>query len=221
MLVVPTETMDLSTLEAASLDFLRLDESRRDAEKLAPIVIAGAILARLDGADEAFVYEVRRAPPPRKAKESRQDLEISLPLQRQHETDVRNVLWSEWRLWNERYWIRIGSHPRGDTETLDIVVRLMTPDDISSLRQELGKKSSLLEILRKIKGHLRTTLPVIVQILPNEQSRIVALPSLGWSRDLWSSRVGGKDGQDAQYYDIRYKHVDDSLTSPMENESIV
>lgn len=221
MLVVPTETVDLSTLEAASLNFLHQGASHSDIKQSAPIVAAGAIVVRLDRADGAFVYEVRRAPPPHNARESRRDLEISLPLPQQHNTDEQNVFWSEWRLWDERYWIRIGSPPREDTQQLGVVVRLMTPEDISSLRQELGRKSSLLELLRNIKGHLRTTLPVIVQILPDEQSRIVALPSLGWSRGLWSSRVGDKGGQDAQYYNIRYKHIDDWLTSPTKNESIV
>ena len=220
MLVVPTETMDLSTLEAMCLDFLRLDGSQRDVKKSAPIVAAGAIAVRLDSADGTFVYEVRRAPPPRNAKESRLDLEISLPLQ-QREHDTRNVLWSDWRLWDERYWIRIGSPPRDDVQKLGVVVRFMTPEDISSLRQELGRKSSLLNTLSNIKGHLRFLLPVIVQTLPDEQRRIVALPSLGWSRDMWSSRVGEQDHRHAQYYDIRYKHIDDSLTIPMGDESIV
>lgn len=220
MLVVPTETMDLSTLEAASLNFLHLDESQSGMKMLAPIVAAGAIVARMDGADEEFVYEVRRAPPPHNAKDSRRDLEISLP-QQQHEQDPQLVLWSDWKLWDERYWIRIGSPPQDDAHTLDVVIRLMTPEDLSSLRQELGRKSSLMNTLRDIKGHLRFTLPIIVQILPDEQSRIVALPSLGWSRDMWSSRVEEQDHQHARYYDVRYKHIDDSLTSPIGNESIL
>lgn len=221
MLVVPTENMDLATLEAASLDFLRLDESRRDATRLAPIMAAGAIAVRLNSTDGAFVYEVRRAPPPHNVKESRLDLEISLPLQKQHEKDAKDVSWSAWRLWDERYWIRIGSPPRNSVQTLDVVVRLFTPEDLGSLRQELPRKSSLLNTLKSIPGHLRTTLPVIVQRLAGERSRIVALPSLDWSRDSWSSRVGKQDPQDARYYDIRYKHIDDFLTSPMANESIV
>jgi tRNA(Ile)-lysidine synthase TilS/MesJ len=220
MTVVPTETLDLSTLEAASSDFLQLDERWRNDKRLAPIVVAGAIVARLHGADGPFVYEARRAPPPRNVKESRQDLEMSLPLQ-QHEKGPKNLLWSDWKLWDERYWIRIGSPPREDVQTLDVVVRLMTPEDISSLRQVSGQKSFLLKTLKSIPGHLRTTLPVIVQLLPGSQNRIVALPSLGWSRDMWSSKVGKQDHQHAQYYDIRYKHIDDSLTSPMANESIV
>ncbi|GAB7330957.1 hypothetical protein MBLNU13_g02469t1 [Cladosporium sp. NU13] len=220
MLVAPTETMDLSTLEAASLHFLQLGGSGHDIKQLAPILAAGAIAVRLDSADETFVYEIRRAPPPRNAKESRLDLGISLPLQRREQA-LQELLWSEWKLWDERYWIRIGSPPREDAQTLDIVVRMMTPEDINSLRQELGRKSSLLELLKNIKGHLRFLLPVIVQILPDEQSRIVALPSLGWSRDMWSSRLGEQDHQHAQYYNIRYKHIDDSLTCPVGNESIM
>jgi hypothetical protein len=218
MLVVPTETLDLSTLEAASLGFLRCDGSRRDVKRPAPIAVAGAIAVRMNATDGSFVYEVRRAPPPHNAKASRQDLEISLLLQ-QHEQDAKGVLWSDWRLWDERYWIRIGSPPREDMQTLDVVVRLMKPEDISSLRQELGQKSFLLKTLKNIPGHLRTTLPLITRNLPDNQKRIVALPSLGWSRDMWSSKVGKQD--QAHYYDIRYKHIDDSLTFPIGTESIV
>lgn len=220
MLVVPTETLDLSTLEAASSDFLQLDGSRREVERAAPIAVAGAIAVKLNDVDGSFVYEVRRAPPPHNAKASRQDLEISLPLQ-QHEQDAKGVLWSDWRLWDERYWIRIGSPPREDIHKLDVVVRLMTPADIRSLREESGQKSFLLKTLKKIPGHLRTTLPVIVKILPDNQNRIVALPSLGWSRHMWLSKAGKQHCPDAQYYDIRYKHIDDSLTFRMGNESIV
>lgn len=220
MLVVPGERMDLSTLEAASLNFLHLDGDQRDIKRMAPVVAAGVITVRLDGADEALVYEVRRGPPPRNAKESRMDLEISLPLQ-QHEQDAKNVLWSDWRLWDERYWIRIGSPPRDDPQTLDVTVRVLTPEDISSLRHELPLRNSLSKKLKNIPGHLRTTLPAIVQILPGRQSRIVALPSLDWSRDMWSSKAGKQNRQGTQHYDIRYKHIDDSLTSPIRNESIV
>jgi len=219
-LVVPTETLDLSTLEAASVDFLHLDGSQHDTKRAAPILAAGAIAVRLNDAEGAFVYEVRRAPPPRNAKESRLDLEISLPLQSRGK-DSENVLWSEWRLWDERYWIRIGSPPPEDPQTLDVVVRVLTPEDINSLRRELPLKTSLWKKMKSIPGHLRTNLPVIVQILPDKKDRIVALPSLDWSRDMWSSKVGKQDRQGTQYYDIRYKHIDDSLTFPMANESIV
>jgi len=213
--VVSTETLDLSTLEAASLDCLRLDGQRLGVKRLEPIAAAGAIAVRLHSAEGAFVYEVRRTPPPHNAKSSRLDLEISLPLQALGK-GVENVLWSDWRLWDERYWIRIGSPPREDVQTLDVVVRLLTPEDLNSLRQELPPKASLLKTLKSIKGHLRTTLPVIVQILPDERRRIVALPSLRWSRDMWSSEFEKHDHQNAQYYEIRYKHIDDSLTVPME-----
>ena len=216
MLVVPGERMDLSTLEAASVDFLHLEGSQRGTKRAAPILAAGAIAVRLEVAEGALVYEVRRAPPPRNAKESRLDLKISLPLQ-QHEKDTEDVLWSEWRLWDERYWIRIGSSPRDDAQTLDVIVRVLTPEDVNSLRRELPPKNPLSKKLKNIPGHLRTTLPAIVQTLPDRESRIVALPSLDWSRDMWSSKVGKQDHQAMQYYDIRYKHIDDSLTSPMGN----
>jgi len=214
LLVVPTETMDLSTLEAASSKFLAMDDKRPGISQSAPIVAAGATAVRLEDSRTAIVYEIRRTPPPRNARESRLDLRISLPLQPLQE-NAKHVSWSDWRLWDERYWIRIGSPRRDDAQTLDVVVRLMTPEDLNSLRQELPPKDFLRKTLASIKGHLRTTLPVIVQILPDKQSRIVALPSLDWSRHMWFSRVRKRDGPDAQYYKIRYKHIDDALTNPI------
>jgi tRNA(Ile)-lysidine synthase len=211
LLVVPTETMDLATLETASSAFLDMDEKRLGARQSAPIVAAGATAVRLEDSKRAIVYEIRRTPPPRNAKESRLDLTISLPLQPLQD-NAKSVSWSDWRLWDERYWIRIGSPPRDDAQTLDVVVRLMTPEDLNYLRQELPPKDFLRKTLASIKGHLRTTLPVIVQVLPDMQSRIVALPSLDWSRHMWFSRVGWRDGLNAQYYEIRYKHIDDALT---------
>jgi tRNA(Ile)-lysidine synthase len=214
LLVVPTETMDLSTLETASSAFLEMDEGLPDKRQSAPIVAAGATAVRLEDSKGAIAYEIRRTPPPRNAKESRLDLKISLPLQSRQE-NAKQVSWSDWRLWDERYWIRMGSSPRDDAQTLDVVVRLLTPKDLNSLRKELPPQKFLLKTLASVKGHLRTTLPVIVQILPDEQSRIVALPSLDWSRHMWFSHVKNRGSENAQYYEIRYKHLDDSLTIPM------
>jgi len=214
LLVVPTETMDLSTLETASSKFLHLDGEWHESRRSAPITAAGATAVRLEDSKENISYEIRRTPPPQNAKESRLAIEISLPLQMlQH--DAKQVLWSDWKIWDQRYWIRIGSPAQFGVQTLDVVVRLLTPEDLSSLRQELPSGSFLRKELASIKGHLRTTLPVIVQILPDKRTRIVALPSLDWSRHMWYSQVGKQDGRNARYYEIRYKHIDDSLTIPM------
>lgn len=101
-----------------------------------------------------------------------------------------------------------------------IVVRTLTPEDIADMRREPGQ-AGFDEQLTSIKGHLRTTLPALIQLSSEKDGspteRIVALPSLGWSRDAWTSSDMLKDDENAKYfYDIRYLKVDESLTQPLE-----
>lgn len=218
-LVASTETMDLPTLESASSIFLQID-GNHGTKQSAPVAVAGATAVRLADSDGAMVYELRRTPPPLNAKEARADIEISLPLQSRAKNDEQ-VSWTDWKLWDERYWIRVGGPARDNAQPLNVVVRIMTPEDLNSLRQELLPKSDLRLKLSHIKGHLRTTLPVIEQILPDKQKRIVALPSLHWSRHMWFLQGGEQPFKDAHYYDIRYKHIEDGLTVPLAHRPMV
>jgi len=212
LLVVPTSNVDLSTLEAASAAFL---ESQTHKSHSTPIVLAGAAAVRLKDTKESLVYELRRTLPPKRAKETRAEVSISLKSQ----SSTNEVSWSDWTLWDERYWIRIGANTRKHQEVLDAVVRMLTPDDVAVLRRDPHTaKTDLHTRLASVMGHLRTTLPVIVSGSASAQERcIVALPSFGWSRDGWASRDETEKGvQDAKYfYDIRYKCIDDLLTRPM------
>lgn len=213
LIVAPKHNVDLSTLEAASSSFLDINEDNVQLD-IAPIAVAGATAVRLKDVDGAITYELRRTLPPRN-KASQLEVEISLSV-RQSEPDVNQVSWSEWSVWDERYWIRIGSTAEDHAQALSVVVRLLTPEDINTLRQELPSKASTLHgQLASIKGHLRKTLPAILQVSPDGQSRIVALPTLNWSRDMWFPADEKQQRPGARYYDIRYKHIDDSLTVPI------
>jgi tRNA(Ile)-lysidine synthase len=211
LLVAPTSNVDLSTLEAASAAFL---EPETHQSRSIPIVLAGAAAVRLKDTKEALVYELRRTPPPRKAKETRADVSISLMPQL---CSTEEVSWSNWRLWDERYWIRIGACPRQHPQALEVFVRMLTSDDVAVLRRDSqAAKTDLHARLASVKGHLRATLPVIVSRESCGEQHILALPSLGWSRDGWAPKDGVEEVRDAKFfYDIRYKRIDDSLTRPI------
>jgi tRNA(Ile)-lysidine synthase len=216
LIVTPTSNVDLSTLEAASANFL---EPQTRQSNSAPIVLAGAAVARLPDTKQALVYELRRTPPPKRAKETRTEVSISLMPQ---PSTTKEILWSDWNLWDERYWIRIGATSRQQQQqpqaAIEVFVRMLTPDDVGVLRRDpQTAKTGLHARLGSVKAHLRATLPVIVHgsVSAEEGQCIVALPSLGWGRDGWVSKGGREGVRDAKYfYDIRYKRIDDSLTRP-------
>lgn len=211
VLVAPTSNVDLSTLETASAAFLE------PQSQATPIVLAGVAATRLGNTEEMLVYELRRTPPPRnKAKATRAEVGINVTSQPSN----KEISWSEWHLWDERYWIRIGASPRQHPEVVEVFIRMLTSEDIAVLRRDpQTAKASLHARLASVKGHLRATLPVIVRRgALGEEGRnesIVALPSLDWSRAGWLSKDGLARDEDAKYfYDIRYKRIDESLTRP-------
>ena len=210
LLVAPTSNVDLSTLEAASAAFL---ESETHS---VPIVLAGAAAVRLKDSKDALVYELRRTPPPKRAKKTCAEVIINFKSQ---PSSTEETLWSEWHLWDERYWIRIGTSPRKNPQAVDVFVRMLTPDDVAALRRDPRMaKTDLPARLASVKAHLRATLPVIVSGGSDSEQHIVALPSLRWSRDGWVSKDRIEGVEDAQFfYDIRYKRIDDSLTRPIES----
>jgi tRNA(Ile)-lysidine synthase len=222
LLVAPTDNLDLSTLEAPSADFLRPNNDQSDTTPTATIAVGNALAVPLKDEGGLTVYELSRAPPSRRAQGGLLDVRISLRLQPREE-NTTEVSWSDWQLWDKRYWIRIGGHGHDQANTLNVVVRLLTLHDIKTLRSDLSHNVSLDEVLTSVKGNLHTTLPVIVKILPDQPSRIVALPSLRWGRDLWyrCGQTKHENGHDAQYYDIRYKQIEDSLTVPSSRKQSV
>jgi len=214
LLVAPASNVDLTTLEAASAAFL---EPQTHQSQHVPIVLAGAAAVRQKDSQEALVYELRRTPPPRKARKMQGETHISIFPR----PPTKAIAWSDWRLWDERYWIRVGASPHQRPQAVEVSVRMLSTDDVAVLRRDpQTAKTDLLARLTSVKPHFRATLPVIVQRGASAGERneqcIVALPSLGWSRGGWSSNDGLEEVRDAQYcYDIRYKRIEDSLTRPV------
>lgn len=223
--IVPANNVDLTTLDRAASEFLAIDSKQSGTSNAPPIVLAKATAVRLRDLPEGFVYELRRTPPPRG---ERPNSKISLSLQARQE-GAGNVIWSDGHFWDERYWIRIGGRPSRHAQQMNVVIRMLTPEDIAVLRRELQSKPAkdiLQRRLKDVKGHLRITLPSIVQVTADEDGpakhRVVALPSLGWGRDGWFSNDQVRGNEAAKYcYDIRYRHVDDSLTESVRSAPAV
>lgn len=210
LLVAPTSNVDLSTLEAASATFL-------EPQTHVPIVLAGAAAVRLKDTKKSVVYELRRTPPPKRAKETRAETTISPEAQ---SSSTNGISWSDWHFWDGRYWIRIGRAQKLP-EATDVVVRMLTAEDVATLRRDPRTAEKGLQArLAGVRAHLRATLPVIVSGKSSSEQRIVALPSLGWSSDEWVSEDMSERVKNANFfYDIRYKRIDDSLTRPIGSQS--
>jgi tRNA(Ile)-lysidine synthase TilS/MesJ len=105
--------------------------------------------------------------------------------------------WSEWELYDGRYWIRIQNHG-----TLPVLIRPFHKQDLVRLKAEvkhpLRKK---LEVLLKkhSPGNVRWTLPTIVIKGGVEGERVLALPTLNFGFPYHGMPVK---------WEVRYKKVD-------------
>jgi tRNA(Ile)-lysidine synthase len=84
-------------------------------------------------------------------------------------------VWSEWKLWDGRYWIRFQHHL-----TIEVVVRPFSSEDVAKFRRSLSSAAE--SILNKYfkgiaKGEIRYTLPCIV-VRKDGEDMVVGLPSL-------------------------------------------
>ncbi|KAK4892988.1 hypothetical protein LTR27_008525 [Elasticomyces elasticus] len=129
--------------------------------------------------------------------------------------------WSTWRLWDNRYWIRIcrpGTDHASPGHHSEICVRFLRKDDIAQLMKSLDQtpRSRLRRFLALAAGNTRFTIPAIVAKTDRTTSEshadeVVALPSLGWSVSGWTRWPGGDAlsvATGGSFYDIRYKKVD-------------
>ncbi|KAK4574572.1 hypothetical protein LTR86_001413 [Recurvomyces mirabilis] len=122
-----------------------------------------------------------------------------------------------WHLWDCRYWLRV-SHATNHDE--HIIARFLTPRDLALLRQCLSdsEEVSLEKALSLVPGSLRYTVPVLVLQSPAteegdpEVEKIVALPTLGWSKDGWyrwpMDDALGTGKVPGGYWDVRYRKID-------------
>jgi tRNA(Ile)-lysidine synthase len=103
-------------------------------------------------------------------------------------------VWTNWRLWDGRFWMRLQSSDR-----INIVVRPFSAGDVAKFRQSLSSaaKSKLKVHFKGIaKGGIRYTLPCLV-VKKNGEDIVVGLPSI----DIYSENTLVK-------CEIRYKKID-------------
>ena len=124
------------------------------------------------------------------------------PLTRRHDR-LRVTRFSEWQLWDGRYWIQIQNRTRAN-----LMVRALQKADITEIKAFLSETQfkdfhSHLNVVAP--GKIRFTLPVLVKAPASEtgHEEVIALPSLGKKGDFPVNRnLGTKDID----WRIRYKH---------------
>lgn len=102
--------------------------------------------------------------------------------------------WSEWKLWDGRWWIRIMSL---DGSNESVVVRPLMQEDLKQLKKrlkDLGKEYLMDRYLRVLRHNCRFTVPVVAIEEPglDFSGILVALPS--FNLDLMN-KVGGQGTQ--------------------------
>lgn len=211
-LVAPVAEIHLQRLHAAAeLIFPDAKEAVMEEQKETALQIAGVAIRRLVGQDRRTWYSMQRQPPPAsRIAATKSDICRSLRVK-------TGSLYGEtnWQLWDERYWVRVGrlrAAPKS-SDWIDVSVRFLLPTDIAQLRRKLpnADRKKMQEHLRTVPGDMRYTLPAIVVLSPGGVESVVALPSLGWSDDKWSEWPGfgrGDHGGSEWVWDIRYRKVD-------------
>jgi hypothetical protein len=141
-------------------------------------------------------FTIHRQTPKRSEQESVTSFSFSKELL---ETSASESQWSDWLLWDSRYWIRV-SHHRGQSSGLG--VGFLTPDRLALAREGLdsAQRKKLDRSLKAASHHkAQWTLPIIIS-RRNGGGQVVALPTLRWQNPtLEGSRLS---------YQISYKEVD-------------
>lgn len=127
--------------------------------------------------------------------------------------------WSEWRLFDGRYWLRVHPPERVPHSGQEVTVKFLSASDIADLRKAdtVARTQSFERRLKAAKGDSRFTVPAIMLrdrkdpfAVPEATDKLVALPSLGWCVKGWQ-RNRNDSSADCWRYDIRYKHVNVDL----------
>jgi tRNA(Ile)-lysidine synthase len=154
------------------------------------------------------VFTFCRSNPPQ-AERKKQKVNIWPPLSKSI-----GASWSQWYLWDKRYWIRVCPPKHTDSSGIEVMVRFLSEDDVAHLRKTLpfASKAELERALDFAPGDRRYTCPALViksqadRQFEEAGEQVVALPSLGWSWSGWQ-RSTDFTSETSWCWDIRYKHV--------------
>jgi len=162
--------------------------------------VAGISMRAERDTRDNIVYTIQRSTPTSHEHEKRR---LEMPLLPRDASDKA----SDWHLWDGRYWLRVWSLDTSHTSKRVVVVRFMKPDDLAAARQSLleTERKRLNRHLASAPNGLPFTLPAIFELGDHMTAgeRLVALPSLGWSRDTGERRDG-----ESCFWEVRYKKVE-------------
>ena len=214
--VAPTDTISLQDLDQATDFVFRSDErpTRPRSHDPRPVVqIAGVDIQKhrteTPGLERRTITFCRRVPTERERVQSA----LKIGTFSSGDGDSEDHAWSDWHLWDGRYWIRV-ARPEDPRENLDIFVRFLAEQDVTQLRQNVPRWR-VDQLFKVAKGKKRWTLPAIVarhrkgsneEAATSPEEILVALPSLGWSVEGWS-HDNSLPNEEHWLWDIRYKHV--------------
>lgn len=197
LLVSPTAEVSLQHLDQCIEMVFAPVDAMRSAAKSVPrtIQIAGVSVTCAKSAQHAgLTIILQRQAPVRLARDSMQCV-------------YSNSGWSEWLLWDHRYWIRVYVDVAASDPDTTMHMAFLSPDSLGQLRKRYKnmkpRASSLERALSLVPDRERWIVPALVSRMHNED-RIVALPSLHW-RDLsWEMYETERPRQ----WEIRYKNID-------------
>ncbi|KAH9845169.1 PP-loop family protein [Teratosphaeria destructans] len=238
MLVAPEANIELSDLaNALHLLHSRSEDNARHEGSLSNLdgyqVVGVHFSHKMDKKSKRPHLRLRRANPTQSEKKQKRltltsTAESVRPFSKESQGAVSLIRQSSfrpkwdsgWRLWDERYWIRVYSNIKTLPQDQDMTVRFLTPELLGQLRIALNRSQQrrLTYTLDHAPGAARFTLPAIAIESGSSDPEAgnstleVALPSLGWRPQGWLSAHQDIDESRRKspswMCEIKYKHVD-------------
>lgn len=215
--VTPKHKLSLSEISSYALAVLRAGDTRTGVgpgidER---VQIAGVDIHRSQSENESVEITMNRAMPTSREREVLQT-RLWAPEASSLSSSFNTAGGGrpDWQLWDGRYWIRALPPPAGNAARYtSVCARFLDKDDVAVLRKSVGplELKELQGALLLARGSKRFICPVIVAKeedgAGSEREQVVALPSLGWSREGWT-RANGSEHASSWQWDIRFRHVE-------------
>ncbi|EME40936.1 hypothetical protein DOTSEDRAFT_56007 [Dothistroma septosporum NZE10] len=187
------QCIDLVFASSEMLD----DSSPRDSHMTQ---VSGVLVIRAGTARNALHRSItlQRQPPARAEREGAVKIRFVNP----------RGSWSQWLLWDHRYWIRVYEDVVARNGNTTMHVGHLTPGSLGALRKRLKNDGhsmlGLKQALSLVPEKVRWTVPAIVARSERED-RVVGLPTLRWVDKCWEL---GEFPLHSRRWEIRYKNID-------------
>jgi tRNA(Ile)-lysidine synthetase-like protein len=125
----------------------------------------------------------------------------------QQAAPTTSTQWSDWLLWDNRYWIRVFS-----TQSSNLAINFLTPDRLGLARKgvDIEERKKLNQLLEHADGQAaRWTIPAIISEQTGGEEQVVALPTLNWQSAKCTLDVmhTGKFAYEISYKEINFKET--------------